>query len=135
MFDKKFFISFIALFVVCMGGGFLVHGLWLTPDYLALTPAVMRPEAEANGLMPYMLLADVLMAASMAWIYRQGVKGGDWVGQGLRFGVAIALVSSVPFFLIYHTVAQFPLDLMVKQCIGGLGVGLVAGLVAAYTNK
>ena len=133
--DKKFLISFVALFVVCMGGGFTVHGLWLAPDYLLLVPAVMRPEAEANALMPFMLLADVLMAASIAWIYRQGRKDGDWVGQGLRFGLALALVSSVPFFLIYHTVAQFPLDLMIKQCFGGLSVALVSGLTAAYINK
>jgi hypothetical protein len=133
--DKKFLISFVALFVVCMGGGFVVHGLWLAPDYLLLVPAVMRPEAEANALMPYMLSADVMMAASMAWIYRVGRKDGDWIGQGLRFGLAIALVSSVPFFFIYHTVAQFPLDLMVKQCVGGMGVALVAGLTAAFVNK
>lgn len=135
MFDKKFLISFVVLFIICMGGGFVVHGLWLAPDYLLLVPAVMRPEAEANALMPFMLVADVLMAGSMAWIYRQGRKDGDWVGQGLRFGLAIALVSSVPFFLIYHTVAQFPLDLVVKQCIGGLGIALVGGLAVAQLNK
>ena len=134
MFDKKYWISFVVLLVVCMTGGFLVHGLWLVPDYSAL-PNIMRTEQDANAHFHFMIIAHVLIAAGLAWIYRVGRKDGDWVGQGLRFGLAIALVSSVPFFMIYHTVAQFPFDLMVKQCIGDTATLLIAGLSVAFVNK
>ncbi len=134
MFDKKFWISFVALLVITMTGGFLTHGLWLVPDYAAL-PNIMRGEEDANAHFQYMLMAHVLIAGGLAWIYRVGRKDGDWMGQGLRFGFAIALVSSVPFFMIYHAVAQFPFDLMVKQIIGDTVTLLAAGVAVAYANK
>jgi hypothetical protein len=132
--DKKFWISFVALLVITMTGGFLVHGLWLVPDYTALGPLMRTPE-DAEGYFHFMLIAHVLISAGLAWIYRQGRRDGDWVGQGLRFGIAIALVSSIPFFMIYHAVAPFPFDLMVKQMIGDTSALLLAGLAVAYINK
>lgn len=134
MTDKKFWIGAFAVLVVTMGFGVAVHGGWLTADYLAL-PNVMRSEEDANGKMGYMTLAHVLIALAFTWIYRVGRKDGDWVGQGLRFGLAIAVVSNIPFFLIYHSVAQFPLDLTIKQCIGDTTGMLVAGLAVAFVHK
>jgi hypothetical protein len=132
--DKKFWISFVALFVISSAYGFIIHGLWLAPDYAQL-PNVMRSQADADALMHFMILAHVSIAASMAWIYRQGRKDGDWMGQGIRFGLAMAFFSAVPFFMIYHTVAQFPFDLMVKQSVGEIAGLVVAGLAVAFVNK
>ena len=134
MMDKTFWISFLVLLVVCMAGGFLVHGLWLVPDYAAL-PNIMRTPEDGNAHFQFMIVAHLLIAGGLAWIYRIGRKDGDWVGQGLRFGLAIALVSSVPFFMIYHAVAQFPFDLMVKQIVGDTVTLLAAGLAVAFVNK
>lgn len=134
MFDKKFWIAFVAVLVVTMAFGFVVHGLWLEADYGQL-PALMRSQADAETKFPFMLIAHVLIAFAFTWIYRQGRKDGDWIGQGLRFGLAIALVANVPFFLIYHAVAQFPLELTLKQCLGD-GVGVLAmGLTVAFVHK
>src|SRR5687767_11410815 len=105
--DKKFWVSFVALFVITSAYGFLIHGLWLAPDYAQL-PDIMRGQEDADAHMQFMILAHVFIAGAMAWIYRQGSKPGDWVGQGMRFGLAMAFFSAVPFFMIYHAVAQFP---------------------------
>ena len=134
MFDRKFWIGAAAVLVVAMGFGVLVHGLWLEPDYLAL-PNVMRPAAEAEGMMGFMVSAHVLIALAFTWIYREGRRDGDWIGQGLRFGLAIALVANVPFFLIYHSVAQFPLDLTIKQAIGDTIGCLTMGLTVAFVHR
>lgn len=134
MIDKKFWIGSVAVLVVTMAAGLAVHGGWLTADYAAL-PDIMRSEEDANGKMGFMTLAHVLIALAFTWIYRVGRKDGDWVGQGLRFGLAIAVVSNIPFFLIYHSVAQFPLDLTIKQCIGDTVGMLVAGLTVAFIHK
>lgn len=134
MTDKKFWIGFVAVFLIVNLFGFLVHGLWLAPDYEALT-GVMRTAAEQEAKFPYMMLAHLLIPFAFTWIYRQGRKDGDWAGQGLRFGLAIALVSSVPFFLIYHAVAQFPLEVTFKQIVGDTATLLVAGLAVAFAHK
>lgn len=134
MFDRKYWIGFVAVLIVTMLFGFLVHGLWLAPDYAALS-GVMRSEDDANSKFHFMLIAHLLIALAFTWIYRVGRKDGDWLGQGLRFGLAIALVSNVPFFLIYHSVAQFPFDLTIKQCLGDSVGVLSAGLAVAFVHR
>ena len=37
----------------------------------------------------------------LAWIYAHGVEPGSWLPQGIRFGIAIALLTVVPWYLIY----------------------------------
>jgi integral membrane sensor domain MASE1 len=59
---KKFLISVIAMFVMSMVLGFLLHGLWLAQLYAQL-PGLFRQEQDAANYFPYMLLAHVLVAA------------------------------------------------------------------------
>jgi hypothetical protein len=135
-FDKKFWITFAVVFVVAMLVGFVNHGYLLAADYEALTPQVMRPLAEQEALFGFQLGAHVLMAFGFTWLYREGHKADKpWLGQGIRFGVAFALAASIPLFIIYHAVANFPMDLMVKQVVfDGIGA-MVLGAAAAFTNR
>jgi hypothetical protein len=116
--------------------GFVVHGLLLAGDYQALTPQVMRSEADAQAHMGYMLLAHVLLAFGFSWLYRAGrYAGKPWLGQGARFGLAFALAALVPIYLIYHAVANFPLDLALKQAVYDTLSSIVAGIAVAFLNK
>ena len=132
--NKKFLISWVAVFVVWMVASFLVHGLWLGETYAAMTN-MMRPEAEQQGLMHFMLIAHVLMAGAFVWIYQRGQEDKPWMAQGLRFGVAIALLAPIPTFMIYYTVQQTPGMLAVQQSIGDSIVVVVVGLLVAFLNK
>ncbi len=78
-----------------MAGSFVVHGTLLHDDYMML-PNLFRPEAEAQQYFPLMLLAHVILAGSFVWIYSRGVEDTPWTGQGLRFGLAVALLTSCP---------------------------------------
>ncbi len=131
--DRKFIISTVVAFVVLVVGGFLVHGLWLGPTYETMTN--MRPAAEQEALMHFMLIAHLLMAAAFVWVYQRGNEDKPWVQQGIRFGIAIALLSSIPFFMIYYTVQQTPAALAINQSIGDTVVLIVVGLVTAFLNK
>lgn len=132
--DRKFIISTVIAFVVLMVGGFLVHGLWLGPTYETMTN-MMRPAAEQEAMMHFMLIAHLLMAAAFVWVYQRGNEDKPWVQQGIRFGIAIALLSSIPFFMIYYTVQQTPAALAINQSIGDTVVLVVVGLVTAFLNK
>lgn len=133
--NRQFIISVVVLFVLTMILGFVVHGFLLNEDYSAL-PNIMRPEEEAQGLMAYMLLAHLLIAIGLTWIYRMGRQDGkDWLGQGVRFGIAVALVSVIPLFMIYYVVQQTPEMLAVKQ-IGFETVNMILlGIVTAFLNR
>ena len=132
--NKKFLISWGAVFVVWFVGSFLVHGLMLGETYAELTN-MMRPEAEAEALFHFMLLAHVLMAGAFVWIYQRGHEDKPWMAQGLRYGIAIALLAPIPTFMIYYVVQQTPGMLAVKQSIGDSVVVIVVALVVAFLNK
>ncbi len=132
--DKKFLISTVAVFVVWMVGSFLVHGLWLSSTYEGMTN-MMRPMEEQEGMMHFMLIAHVLMAGAFVWIYQRGNEDKPWLQQGLRFGIAIALLAPIPTFMIYYTVQQTPAALAINQSIGDSIVVIVVALVAAFLNK
>ena len=132
--NKKFVLSVVALFVVSMALGFVVHVLLLGGDYAAL-PNLMRSEAEQAQYFGYMIAAHVLVAIGFTWIYVRGRESKPWLGQGIRFGLAIAVLSTIPIYLIYHAVSPFPLVLVIKQIVYDT-IGMVCmGITVAAINK
>ena len=131
---RKFAISAVVMFVMGMGIGFFVHGVLLYGDYTQL-PNVMRPPAEAQAKMPLMVLAYISFATAFTWIYLEGREEKPWLAQGARYGIAIALLTTVPTYLIYHVVAQFPLDLTLKQIVLDAITIVLMGIVLAWINR
>src|SRR6185503_7343123 len=101
--NSKFVISVVAMFVLSMGIGFLIHGAILHGEYAKL-PNLMRTEAEAQKLFGLMFLAPLLFALGFSWIYIQGKETRPWLGQSFRYGVALALMMTVPMYLTYYVV-------------------------------
>jgi glucose uptake protein GlcU len=115
--------------------GFVVHAVLLKGDYSRL-PSLYRPESEAQGYFGFMLLAHLLIGIGLTWIYRRGHEAGKGVlVQGARFGAAIAVVSTIPVFLIYFAVLRVPSDLVAQQIFfDSIGM-LVLGVIVAWLNK
>jgi hypothetical protein len=136
--NKSFFIAWIVGFIVWMGGDFGVHGVWLAPSYMA-NAALYRPEADQAQFLPWMIGAHVIAAGAVAWIYGRGVSPAmAWMGQSIRFGLAMALLM-VPSYMIYYSVQPMPMDLVFKQ-MAGEGVvlvvlGIATGFVYNMTGK
>ena len=132
--NKKFFIAWAVLFVVWMAGSFVVHGLLLHADYAKL-PQLFRPEAEAQQYFPLMILAHVVMAGAFTWIYARGVEAKPWLGQGLRYGAAIGLLTVVPWYTIYYVVQPMPGAHVVKQIVFDAILILILGAVVAFLYR
>jgi hypothetical protein len=132
--DKKFFIAWGAIFVVWMAGSFVVHGVLLHDDYAKL-PALFRPEAEAQQYFPLMILAHIILAGAFAWIYSRGVEAAPWFPQGIRFGLAIALLTVVPTYMIYYVVQPMPGLHVVKQIVFDGILMLILGVIAALIYR
>ena len=133
--NKKFVISSLVMTVAALLEGFVVHAQLLNADYLRLT-AIFRPESEAQGYFGFMLLAHLLIGIGLTWIYRMGHEAGKGVVvQGLRFGAAIAVVSTIPTYLIYYAVQRLPSDLVAQQIVfDTIGI-LLLGMLVAWLNK
>lgn len=133
--DKKFWITGIACTIVAFAAGFVVHGLLLRDEYMAL-PNLFRPEADAQGYFPYMILAHILIGFAFAWIYRQGITAGQpWLMQGVRFGIAVACLTTIPMFLIYYAIQPMPGQMVAKQIAFDSIATIINGIVAAFINK
>ena len=131
--NAKFLTSWLAAFIVWMGLSFAVHGAWLAPSYLALA-SLYRPEADQMQYLPYMIGAHVLMAGAFVWIYQRGVTAADWMGQGIRYGIAIGLLAT-PMYLIYYSVQPLPRRLVAMQIVGDGVTLVILGIVTAFMNK
>lgn len=133
--NKKFLFAWIAVFIVWFIGSFVVHGVLLHDDYLQL-PNLFRPEADASQYFPLMILAHVILAGAFVWIYTQGVHDKPWLPQGIRFGIAVALLTIVPTYMIYFVVQPMPGVVVVKQIVfDGIVLVILGLIVAAFYRR
>jgi hypothetical protein len=131
---KKFVLRWVIVFVVANALGFLIHDVLLKGDYIANQQLLRTPE-QAQPYFKYMLLGFAGMAAAIVWIYGRGVQAKPWLGQGIRFGLALWLLVSVPMFLTYFAVQPWPGTVVAKQIFYELGMMLVVGVVTAALHK
>jgi hypothetical protein len=82
-----------------------------------------------------MLLAHVVMSGAFVWIYQRGKEAKPWLPQGLRFGLAVALLGPVPMYTIYFVVQPMPGNLAIQQIIGDGVLLLILGAIVALLNK
>ena len=129
--DKRIVFAGIAAFLVSFLFSFVAHGMLLHGDYAQL-PNLMRTDADAMGYFPFMLLSHLVKGVAFAWVYAQGLRSGaSWLDQGLRYGVAMALLITVPLYLVYYSVQPMPGSLVVKQIVlDSIGTMLMAFAVA-----
>jgi uncharacterized membrane protein YagU involved in acid resistance len=95
----------------------------------------MRSESEAQKLFGLMFLANFMIALGFSWIYIKGKEARPWLGQGLRYGVAVAVMMSIPMYLIYYVVMPFPSDLVAQQIVYETIGTIVMGIVLAWINR
>jgi hypothetical protein len=131
--NRQFAISAAVMFVLAFALGFIVHGIILFGDYSKLPG--MRPPAEAQALMLWMVVAYISFALGFTWIYQKGRENKDWLPQGIRYGVAIATITAIPTYLIYHVVTPVPFGLAIKQIILESVSLILMGIVLAWLNR
>ena len=132
--NKKFFIAWGVIFVAWMAGSFVVHGALLHDDYTKLS-GLFRSEAEARPYFPLMVLAHIILAGAFVWIYSRGVEAAPWLPQGIRFGVAVALLTVIPTYMIYYVVQPMPGLVVVKQIVFDGILMLILGVITAFIYR
>ena len=132
--SKRFFVAWVVVFVLWFLGSFAIHGMLLHDDYAKLG-SLFRTEADSRQYLAWMLVAHVIMAGAFVWIYSRGVEAMPWAGQGIRYGLAIALLTIVPTYLIYYVVQPMPAPTVVKQIVFDAILVIVLGVVAAFVYR
>ena len=125
-------ITIIVIFVVATFTGFFIHGMWLKQDYMPVA-SLYRPDDQIK--MPFILISYLAFAIGSVWLYAHGVEDKPWLGQGVRFGIAMWLVLAVPSFLIAYAVQPMPIILTVKQLMSEAVNKIVLGLITALIYR
>jgi hypothetical protein len=133
--NRHFAVSVVAVFIATSALGFLVHGVILAPEYARLTPNLFRTPEDSQRYMPLMLLANLLFAIGFTWIYRHGREDKPWLAQGARFGAAVAVMSTIPTYLIYFVVQPMPSHVVATQIVCAAIAMPLVGILAAALNR
>ena len=132
--NKKFLLSVVVTFFVSMALGFFVHGFLLVREYSLLASLFRSQEDQANHFL-FMLLAHVFIAYGFVWIYIKGKEEKPFLTQGICYGTAIAVLTTIPNYLIYYAVQPMPGLIVFKQIVfDSVGV-ILMGIVVAWLNK
>jgi len=127
---KKFFITWLAVFLIGFTLNFVIHGVLLKGDYSQL-PNLLRTQEDQQKYFPYMIVANIVYSLALAWIYAQGVNDRPWLGQGIRFGLAVWLMTAVPVYLTYYAVQPWPEAVIYKSIGFDLVRVTLLGVIAA----
>lgn len=132
--QKKALISVVVMLLLTMLGDFLVHGTLLQGSYSALAQLYRTPQDQQTYFL-HMLLAHLFIAVGMVWVYLEGRKDAPWLMQGVRFGMALAVLMIFPGYLIYYAVQPLPPELVAAQITGDFITRLVASVALAWINR
>ncbi|MGH9875795.1 MAG: hypothetical protein ACRD9S_25360 [Pyrinomonadaceae bacterium] len=125
---KKGIPTIIVIFIVANILGFLIHAVLLKPDYM---PLAAHYRAEGTEKILFISLAYLSFAIGSVWVYAKGVEEKSWLGQGIRFGIAMWLILAVPSFVIAYAVQPVPGMLVVKQILFEGADKIVLGIITA----
>jgi len=129
---KRFWICSILVSVAAMVLGLVVHGLLLRGDYIAHAD-LYRSQVESSARAPWVLAAYALIGFAMTWLYYR-LHDSDQVQlrNGLEFGLAIGLVSFVPWHMLVYVAQPLPLSLMLRQSLLDLVAAGLLGMLLAW---
>jgi hypothetical protein len=131
---KKLIMAIVAVFIVLMATNFLVHSVWLTPDYDAI-PLSHRNLAGIQHRFWAMVIGQFFFSVMFAYIYTRGAEHKSWMVQGIRYGILVTFLTVVPTALSEYVVYIIPYMLAIKWMVAG-GIQLIlAGLVVAGICK
>ena len=127
---KKAIGAIVAGFVVQFAGLFVIHSIILRQDYLD-TASVWRIPVQQVARFWAMLLSILIYVIGAVAIYIRGAERKPWVGQGVRFGILMALVTVVYGALSGWVIMPIPHMLAVKWIVYESALSVVFGLVVA----
>lgn len=121
-------------FVLQVAGMYVIHDVWLKTSY-QLTANLWRSPAEINHRMWAMMIANVIYAFAVVLIYVRGVEHKPWIGQGIRFGILLALVTTVYGSVGAVVTMPIPRAIPIRWMIGEGALCILLGLLVAAITQ
>ena len=130
----KFLLRTVVIGVAMFALGYVGHQLLLGRDYVAIEP-IMRNQVDMLSHMPFALISSLVFSAALVWIYSQGRNAKPWIGQGIRFGVAVWALTFVPLYLTNYVIEPWPGIFVAKilawELVDTIVLGMIVGTLSA----
>ncbi len=127
--NKKFWMSFVATYIVYEILEFVVHGVLLKSSYTSeAVMKIMRPEADVKMWLLYVV--GLFFIFFFCWIFVKGNEGKGLM-EGVRYGLYVGLMVSVPMAYATYATQPIPYSLALQWFIYGLIEIIIIGAVLA----
>jgi len=123
--NKKFLLATAAAFVAL----FIINSIWFGFLFKDWYMENMNAASDENIAMH--AFAELCYALLLAWIYPLGYKTGSSMSQGIKFGVLMGLVYSLPVNLHHHASMGGSWEIPCFFIANGLIVSVAAGIAIA----
>ena len=131
---KRLILAIVAAFVVLWVTDFLIHGVWMVPDYRA-TQQLWRTDAEMQSYMAWMLGAQLLFVITFVILWAKGFAGHTKnIACAVGYGLLMGLFSGV-WALIIYVVVPMPGSIAAKWFFAGIVQTILLGLVTSWIYK
>ena len=131
--NKRFWMAFVACYVIGQILGFVINGVLLADSYKALAH-VWRPEADMQAKMWIFLITSFVAVFLFCYIFTKGYENKGLM-EGLRYGGLIGLLMTVPMAYDSYVVYPIPYSLALKWFVTGMAYWLTLGAVLAGIYK
>ena len=131
---KKIVPAIVVGYVLLLALGYLIHSIWLRPVYEQYA-SVWRPHEVFLQKRWVMWFGQLIFTVLFAWVYTCGVEKKPWVGQGIRYGIIMTLLTVVPPVCTEYAAFPIAYTLAVKWMVAGAVQLVVLGLVVAVFLK
>ncbi len=129
---KRLLLAIVAGYIVIFASDFLIHHIWLAPDYAA-TQQIWRAESAMKGMMAWMIGAQVLMVVTFVLLWTRWASTAR-LGCAIGFGFLMGAFSGV-WPIILYVVLPMPGALAAKWFFAGIVQCILLGLVTFYIYK
>jgi hypothetical protein len=125
-------IAAVVTWVVYLGVSFVVHTMLLA-DIYARHRAVMRPEEQANAILPVGFVFALVGFFAFAYAYAKGYEGGGGLQEGLRFGVLVGILiccfAIIWEYMVWPMSGTLLIAWMLENIIEFALYGMLVGLI------
>lgn len=128
----RFLAAWLVAFVVWFGGTYIVNTMLI--DYSSMLQ-LYRPWEDELARYPVLILGDIILTGAFVWVYARTPRLGSWLINGLRFGLAAALLGAVPFQVRNYVSQPVPEGVLVQQLLFLTVLMLLAGLGVAAVYR
>ena len=130
---RRLAVAIVAVFAGIWITDFLIHGLWLASIYRE-TASLWRPEAEMQKNMGWLMLGQLLAAATFVVLWAKGFAEKACLRCACMFGLFMGLFSQANT-LITYAVQPLPAEIAIKWFVAALGQGVLGGILVFFVYK